>query len=79
MRTCYQERIEYPKKDRTWAQYMVDLSLAIRHDLRSQRAALDRLAAVVSTEGSISQVRFLDIVAWHRGKEDEAAPAPADK
>jgi hypothetical protein len=68
VRTCYRERLEYPKKGRSWAQYMVDLSLAVAKDLRSQQAAFDRLAAVVDAERPISRVRLLDIVAWHRGR-----------
>jgi hypothetical protein len=78
VRTCYQERIEYPKKDRPWAQYMVELSLAIREDLVSQRASFDRLAAAVGAAGPVSRVRLLDIVAWNLGKKDKAPASPAD-
>lgn len=79
VRTCYQQTIEYPKRGRSWAQYMVDLSLAIRYDVRSQRAAFDRLATAVEGAGPISRVRLLDIVAWNLGRDDEAPPSPADR
>jgi hypothetical protein len=79
VRTCYRERIGWPQDDRLWGQYMVDLSLAVARDLRSQRSSFDRLAASVGAEGPVSRVRLLDIVAWNEGKMDEAAPAPADE
>lgn len=79
VRTCYQQTIEYPKKGRPWSQYMVDLSLAIRRDLRSQRTAFDLLATAVQSAGPISRVRLLDVLAWNLGREDEALPSPADR
>lgn len=68
VQNCYREPLHIPTPGRSWANYMVELSLAVAHDLRTQRPAWDHLAAAVSSEGPISRVRLLDIVAWRLGK-----------
>jgi hypothetical protein len=51
-------------EDRSWADYMVALTLAIRHDIRTQRDAFDLLDRASGSPGDLTHVRLLDIVAW---------------
>lgn len=67
VQNCYKKRVGYPRPGRSWARYMVDVSLAIREDLHSQAVALDGLSAVAGA-GALTRVRLLDILAWNLGK-----------
>jgi hypothetical protein len=69
VQACYRQRVCYPKPERSWARYMVDVSLAVRQDLRSQVPAFDRLSAVSGATGTLSRVRLLDILAWNLGRK----------
>ncbi len=57
-------------KDRSWSDYMVAISLAIRDDLRTQRETWTGLRADTTNAGDppITLVRLLDIIAWHAGQ-----------
>jgi hypothetical protein len=61
-----------PSKDRSWADYMVAVSLAIRDDLQSQREVFASLDEATSSPGRLSHVRLLDILAWKsKGKKSD--------
>ena len=51
-------------EDRSWSDYMVAITLAIGHDLRTQTEAFDLLGKATSSPGDLTDVRLLDIVAW---------------
>lgn len=51
-------------RNRAWADYMVAITIAIGHDIRSQQAAFKVLDAATSTPGDLTHVRLLDILAW---------------
>jgi Family of unknown function (DUF6308) len=61
-------------KNRSWADYMVALTLAIGHDIRTQRKAFELLDRATSSPGQLTHVRILDIVAW---KSKGVAPSEA--
>lgn len=70
VRTCYlgDGRNQVPKvKSRTWSDYMVQLSQAVRRDLVSQLEAFDELSRGLRPDVRLSHVRILDILAWHVG------------
>lgn len=59
-------------KNRSWAEYMAQLTLAIREDLVTQRGAFEELSRFVAGRTPLSQVRILDILAWSsRGQEPQ--------
>lgn len=49
---------------RSWAEYMADLTRAVRDDLRAQPKQFRALDKATSCHGRLSAVRLLDIVAW---------------
>jgi hypothetical protein len=51
-------------RNRSFAEYMTAITTAIGDDLRTQRDAFSRLAAVSRAAGTLSHVRLLDILAW---------------
>lgn len=51
-------------KERSWADYMSEISRAIAHDIRRQRSVFAELDSVTSHPGELSPVRLLDIMAW---------------
>lgn len=51
-------------KSRSWSDYMVAITLAIQHDVKTQRDAWAALDAVTPRPGELSYIRLLDIVAW---------------
>lgn len=53
-----------PAKNRSWADYMTAITVAIGTDIRTQRAAFDSLDEATDSPGFLSHVRLLDIVAW---------------
>ncbi|WP_149480506.1 DUF6308 family protein [Mycolicibacterium sp. P1-18] len=60
-------------KDRSWSDYMVAMTLAMQHDMRTQR---DTFALLDKATGGkrLTHVRLLDIVAWSsKGKEPSEA------
>jgi hypothetical protein len=68
-------------RQRSWADYMTEISVAIGHDLRTQRDSFSRLDALTPTPGELTHLRLLDILAWtskgrplteDAGAEDEA-------
>ena len=61
-------------KDRTWAEYMAAITLAIRDDIRDQRRTFELLDQSSSEPGALTHVRLLDIVAW---KSQGATPSEA--
>lgn len=60
---------------RTWAEYMVLITNAIREDIASQPAVFGVLNAAAGERGRLSDVRLLDIVAWH-SKGDAPGQGP---
>lgn len=54
----------YPAKERSWADYMTEISIAIGNDIRTQQAAFELLDDATGSPGTLSHVRLLDIVAW---------------
>ena len=81
--TCYQEvpgAPVPPVKGRSRAAYMAAISLAIRHDLRSQLRTWLALHEEASRtpEPAITLVRLLDIIAWKGGQEPQRFLSPAD-
>lgn len=52
-------------KSRTWADYMVLITDAIKHDITSQSDAFAILRAAAGDRGRLSDVRLLDILAWN--------------
>lgn len=50
--------------DRTWADYMTAVTLAIGEDIRTQPEAFKLLDAATSSPGQLTHVRLLDILAW---------------
>lgn len=66
VRACYLgEGAPVPRvKGRSWAEYMVAVTLAIGHNIRTQRAVFERLDAATSCPGELTHVRLLDILAW---------------
>ena len=54
----------HKERHRSWAEYMSLISVAIGHDLRTQRSLFDRLGAATGEPGNVSDVRLLDILAW---------------
>lgn len=73
VRTCYVGKdAPIPKaKSRSWADYMVAVTLAIRDDLCAQPDHFKVLDEATSCPGRLSAVRLLDIVAW-KSKGDSA-------
>lgn len=56
-------------EDRSWADYMAAITVAIGNDIRTQKAAFKSLDDAAGSPGVLSHVRLLDIVAWtSRGK-----------
>lgn len=51
-------------KTRSWADYMVLLTKAIRDDIVTQPDAFEALRAAVTPPGELTDVRLLDILAW---------------
>ena len=57
------------KGERTWAEYMSQLTIAIATDLRSQRTEFSWLQERSLAESPpLTDLRLLDILAWHRGR-----------
>lgn len=65
------------EKGRTWADYMVLITQAIRADIVNQPAAFRVLQDAVEGPGQLSDVRLLDIVAWN--SKGDAPPASWDE
>jgi hypothetical protein len=61
-------------KGRSWAEYMVAVTLAIGHDIRTQPAAFGTLDRATSCPGELTDVRLLDMLAW---KSQGASPSEA--
>jgi hypothetical protein len=51
-------------KDRTWADYMVEITVAIGNDIRNQLQVFQLLDESTSVPGELTHVRLLDILAW---------------
>jgi hypothetical protein len=51
-------------KGRSWADYMVAITLAIGHDIRTQLEVFKLLDGATSSPGELTHVRLLDILAW---------------
>lgn len=66
VRACYVgEDGPVPRvKKRSWADYMVAITVAIGHDIRSQQGAFKILDEATSAPGGLTHVRLLDILAW---------------
>lgn len=66
VRRCYvgEDGPVPPSKDRSWADYMVAITHAIGHDIRTQQEAFDQLDRATGRPGELTHVRLLDIVAW---------------
>ncbi|WP_076263688.1 DUF6308 family protein [Intrasporangium flavum] len=64
-------------KGRTWADYMVLITDAIKQDITSQPGAFGILRAAAGEPGRLSDVRLLDILAWN-SKGDAPAVSPDD-
>lgn len=60
---------------RTWADYMVLITNAIREDIASQPEVFGALRAAAGEPGLLSDVRLLDILAWN-SKGDDPAQGP---
>lgn len=56
-------------KKRSWADYMVLVTLAIQADLQAAEAGLKDLREQVPSIGELSDVRVLDILAWKAGQK----------
>jgi hypothetical protein len=82
VRACYiGDDAPVPRaKDRSWADYMVLITNAIREDIAGQPEAFGALEAVAGEPGHFSHVRLLDILAWSSHgdapaqRPDEALP-----
>jgi hypothetical protein len=76
VRACYVgDDAPVPRvKGRSWAEYMVAVSLAIGHDIRTQPAAFGTLDRATSCPGELTHVRLLDMLAW---KSQGASPSEA--
>ena len=61
--------------DRTWADYMVLITDAIREDVASQPEVFCVLKAAAGEPGHLSDARLLDILAWN-SKGDAPAQGP---
>lgn len=66
VRACYVgDEAPVPRaKNRSWADYMVLITEAIRHDIATQHESFTALAEEARTPRSVSHVRILDILAW---------------
>jgi hypothetical protein len=62
-------------RGRTWGDYMVLITNAIREDIASQPEAFGVLRAAAGEPGHLSDVRLLDILAWN-SKGDAPAQGP---
>ena len=51
-------------RNRSWSDYMVAITLAIRDDIRSQQAVFESLDEATSSPGQLTHIRLLDVVAW---------------
>ena len=63
-------------ESRSWAAYMVLMSLAIRDDLRNQSDQFAALARSSSGAASLTAVRLLDILAWRSQGETPKIDEP---
>lgn len=61
-------------QNRSWADYMVEITRAIGYDIRTQREAFNLLDEATSAPGELTHVRILDILAW---KSKGATPSEA--
>lgn len=73
VQACYTFGSDAPLKlvtGRSWADYMVGVTLAIREDLVTQHSVWHELRGMASRPGNppVSLVRLLDIIAWHAGQ-----------
>ena len=60
------------KGERTWADYMSLVALAMAADLRSQRGEFKRLQEQSFAEHPpLTNLRLLDILAWHQGRSGQ--------
>lgn len=69
---CYLGTDAVPRnKERSWAEYMVLLSMAIRDDLTTQNESWRSLqsGSAPADVQAITLPRLLDIVAWHAGRQ----------
>lgn len=65
VRKCYLRTDRVPRvPERSSADYMVQISKAVRDDLRGQPEAFAMLAAVGTEARSLTPTRLLDILAW---------------
>ena len=51
-------------KNRTWADYMVEITVAIGNDVRDQLQVFELLDQSTGLPGELTHVRLLDILAW---------------
>lgn len=61
-------------RDRSWADYMVAITLAIGQDIRTQLELFKLLDQATSCPGELTHIRILDILAW---KSKGTAPSVA--
>jgi Family of unknown function (DUF6308) len=61
-------------RDRSWADYMVAITLAIGQDIRAQLELFKLLDQATSSPGELTHIRILDILAW---KSKGTAPSEA--
>ena len=76
VRACYVgDNSPVPRADRrSWADYMVLITDAIREDIVAQAGSFSVLEAVAGEAGQLSHVRLLDILAWNsRGESPDQA------
>lgn len=65
-------------RDRSWADYMVAITRAIRTDIQAQTAAFDALDQATTAPGRLTHVRLLDILAW-KSHGDAPVEAPDEE
>lgn len=81
VQTCYLgDGAPVPRvKHRSWADYMTLVSVAMARDLRDQPRQFLVLQEASNARPSLSDVRVLDIIAWHRGQGGTAGDVGASK
>jgi len=62
-------------KSRTWAEYMSSVSRAMATDLRSHVNEFLRLQQASNASPPLSDLRLLDILAWHVGQRKASSPS----
>jgi hypothetical protein len=65
-------------RDRSWADYMVEITRAICTDIQAQAAAFEALDQATGSPGRLTHVRLLDILAW-KSRGDAPVEAPDEE